>query len=74
MKRVKQLTRAFGRVEGSRLIDFPAKFSTVQVARVVFGNARGCSVCFPHGPETDNATRASPQQSWKRHRRAQWKV
>ncbi|MET4108127.1 hypothetical protein [Hymenobacter sp. UYP22] len=73
MKRVKQLRKAFGRTEQYALVDFPAKTSNVMVSRVIFGNLRGCSYCFPHGPETSNATVLSRQRSWKRFRRTQWK-
>ncbi|MBX0290341.1 hypothetical protein K3G63_07820 [Hymenobacter sp. HSC-4F20] len=73
MKRVKQLQKAFGMVEEGCFVDFPAKFSNVQVSRVVFGNARGCAYCFPHGPETSNATLAKRERSWKQFRRTQWK-
>ncbi|TGE29231.1 phosphate ABC transporter substrate-binding protein [Hymenobacter metallicola] len=73
MKRVKQLQQAFGTVEEGSFVAFPAKFSNVQVSRVIFGNARGCAVCFPHGPETDNATLHKRERSWKRFRRTQWK-
>ncbi|TGE25037.1 phosphate ABC transporter substrate-binding protein [Hymenobacter aquaticus] len=73
MKRVKKLRQAFGTVDEGPFVAFPAKFSNVQVSRVVFGEARGCAVCFPHGPETNNATLAKQQRTWKQFRRNQWK-
>lgn len=73
MKRAKQLRKAFGLVDEGAFAAFPAKFSNVQVARVVFGNARGCSYCFPHGFETDNATILKRRYSWKYYRRTQWR-
>ena len=36
-------------------------------------NARGCSYCFPHGRETDNATMRKNTRSWKRNRRTRHK-
>ncbi|MBO3273021.1 hypothetical protein [Hymenobacter defluvii] len=73
MKRVKKLQQAFGTVDEGAFVSFPAKLSNVQVSRVIFGNARGCAYCFPHGPEVDNATLATLQRTWKRFRRTQWK-
>ncbi|MBO0356370.1 hypothetical protein J0X19_00295 [Hymenobacter sp. BT186] len=73
MKRVKKLKQAFGTVEEGHFAAFPVKFSNVQVSRVIFGNTRGCAYCFPHGPETSNATLAKQQRSWKHYRRTQWK-
>ncbi|MET4108122.1 hypothetical protein [Hymenobacter sp. UYP22] len=72
MKRVKKLQQAFGTVEEGRFVAYPAKFSNVQVSRVVFGTARGCAFCFPHGPETSNSTLNKQQRTWKKFRRTQW--
>lgn len=52
MKRQKQMQKAFG-INEFGLVDFPVKISNVQVSRIVYGNERGCSWCFPHGWETD---------------------
>ena len=72
MKTQKQLRKAFG-INEFGLVDFPTKASNVQIARVAYGNQRGCSWCFPHGWETTNSTVANRQRSWKRFRRRRWK-
>lgn len=73
MKRQKQMQKAFG-INEFGLIDFPIKISNVQVSRIVYGNERGCSRCFPHGWETNNSTLlTNRQRNWKRFRKTRWK-
>lgn len=73
MKRKKQMQKAFG-INEFGLIDCPVKISNVQISRIVYGNARGCSWCFPHGWETNNSTLfVNNQRSWKRFRKTRWK-
>ena len=71
-KSKKPLTKAFG-VNEFKLIEYPVQISNVKIARLQFGDARGCSYCFPHGWETDNSTHANRQRNWKKHRKTQWK-
>src|SRR5687768_13851441 len=72
MKRQKQMQKAFG-INEFGLIDSPGKISNVQFSRIVYGNERGCSRCFPHGRETDNSTVVKRQRTWKRFRKTRWK-
>lgn len=72
-KSKKRLKKVFGTNELG-MIDYPPKFSNVRIARINFGNIRGCSWCFPHGWETDNATADSYQRNWKKYRKTQWKA
>jgi hypothetical protein len=73
MKRQKQMRKAFG-INEFGLIDFPVKISNVQISRIVYGNERGCSRCFPHGWETSNSTMfVNRQRNWKRFRKTRWK-
>jgi hypothetical protein len=73
MKRQKQMQKAFG-INELGLVDFPVKISNIQVSRIVYGNDRGCSWCFPHGFETNNSTISNRQRSWKCFRRTRWKA
>jgi hypothetical protein len=73
MKRQKQMQKAFG-INEFGLVDFPVEISNVQVSRIVYGNERGCSWCFPHGWETDNSTVSNRQRNWKRFRKKRWKA
>lgn len=66
------MQKAFG-INEFGLVDFPVKISNVQVSRIVYGNERGCSRCFPHGWETDNSTFANRQRNWKSFRKTRWK-
>lgn len=50
------------------LPDTPRKMSGVFLSRLVNGELRGCSRCFPHGRETDNSTAGKNRRSWKNHR------
>lgn len=72
MKKGKTIKRMFGTDEyGFEMI--PAKISNIRVARIQFGDERGCSYCFPHGWETSNSTRfTNAQRSWKKYRKAQF--
>jgi len=73
MKRQKQMQKAFGTNEFG-LIDFPAKVSNVQLSRIVYCK-KECSICFPHGWETNNSTRiTNRQRNWKRFRKARWNL
>ena len=73
MKRQKQMQKAFG-TDAFGLVDFPVKMSNVQVSRIVYGNEKGCSWCFPHGWETGNSTMfTNRQRNWKRFRKTRWK-
>lgn len=68
----KKLERAFGKNEFGE-IEVPKRFSNVQAARILYGEQRGCSRCFPHGWETDNSTINNRQRNWKRFRKYQCK-
>ena len=55
------------------LPDIPQKISNVKLARIVHGEERGCSRCFPHGVETDNSTVRKHRRSWKHHRQTKYR-
>ena len=69
----KALHVAFGVAPGG-LADLPMKVGSVCIARLVCGRARGCSHCFPHGPDTTNSRIGKKQRSWKRARRSQYRA
>jgi len=62
--------RGFGTTEEG-FVDLPSKFSNVKICRVENGVVAGCAVCFPHGPETVNASVKKNRRSWKSNRNAQ---
>ena len=52
----------------------PAHLSSRSAARILHVRERGgCSFCFPHGPETTNATEKKRTRSWKSKRKTQYK-
>jgi hypothetical protein len=53
--------------------DTPRKMSNVRLSRIVHGEERGCSRCFPHGTETDNCTARKNRRSWKYHRKTRYR-
>jgi hypothetical protein len=55
------------------LPDTPVKISNVTIARIVHGDARGCSHCFPHGCETTNSKFNKNRRSWKHHRKTKYR-
>jgi len=55
------------------LPDTPQKMSNVKLSRIVHGEERGCSRCFPHGIETDNSTVNKNRRSWKNHRKTKYR-
>lgn len=72
LARSKILGRRFGYDEDG-VVDLPAHYSNVKIARF-FAEAHGeCGYCFPHGPETRNATWKKNARSWKHHRRTQYR-
>lgn len=68
------IPRAFGTDE----FGFPAtppKIGNVKIARIEHAKERGgCTICFPHGPETDNATGKKNTRSWKTRRKTKYKT
>ena len=66
---------AVKKVLGTRagFADIPKKFSNVRLSRIVHGEMRGCSRCFPHGSETDNSTARKNRRSWKNRRKIQYR-
>jgi hypothetical protein len=56
------------------LPDTPKKMSNVKLSRLVHGDDRGCSGCFPHGPETSNSTRNQNRRSWKYNRKTKYRL
>lgn len=72
MKNFKKLKKALGKDEMGN-IAFPIKMSNVQLSRIINGDKRGCSWCFPHGWETSNSTQNNNQRNWKKFRKTQWK-
>jgi len=71
MKRQKQVRKAFGMNEFG-FIAIPARFSNVQVARMIHCK-KECSFDFPHGFDTIKSTIANRQKNWKRFRKTRWK-
>lgn len=72
MKKVRRFYKALGTNEIGG-INFPPKMSNIQISRILYGDARGCSRCFPHGWETSNSTQSNRQRNWKKFRKTQWK-
>jgi hypothetical protein len=72
MKKEWLYKRVFG-VNEWKMADYPVKISGIQLSRLLYGNAMGCSRCFPHGYETINSTIVNRQRSWKKFRKTQWK-
>lgn len=70
MNELKGLKKAFG-VNELGFVDIPKKISNIKIARILFGDERGCSHCFPHGYETTNATVSKNRRSWKNNRKFQ---
>lgn len=66
------LIEVFGKTDGN-LPDLPEKVGNVKVARVLHGDAMGCSWCFPHGFESGNATWNKNRRSWKHYRKHQYR-
>ncbi len=74
VNRNKKLKKAFGKGKISMAAMPLAKFSNVKIAGVFHIKERGgCSICFPHGPETTNATIKKNKRSWKKRRKKQFK-
>ena len=68
------LRRVFTRDEYGQL-EVPPRFSNVKLARIEHAVDRGgCTRCFPHGPETSNATNRKNTHSWKNHRKTRYRV
>lgn len=60
--------------EGDVLSGGPSHLSSRSAARILHVRERGgCSHCFPHGPETTNATAGKRTRSWKSKRTTQYK-
>jgi hypothetical protein len=55
------------------LPDTPKKMSNIKLSRLVHGDERGCSRCFPHGSETTNSTQAKNRRSWKNNRKTKYR-
>lgn len=48
----------------------PSKMGSTAAARIDHVHDRGgCSHCFPHGPDTTNATTSKNERTWKRSRK-----
>jgi hypothetical protein len=67
-----KLKKALGKTVAG-LPDIPRKMSNVKLSRIVHGEERGCSHCFPHGTETNNCTACKNWRSWKNHRKTQYR-
>lgn len=67
------MRRGFGRDEHGQPL-LPAKFGNVKLSNIEHRRERGgCSLCYPHGPETTNATSRKNTRSWKQHRPTRFK-
>jgi len=68
-----KLQRAFGK-DKIGFAALPEKVSNVKISRILHAEERGgCTRCFPHGPETTNASKKKNRRSWKNQRNKQWK-
>lgn len=69
-----QVKLLFGKdEEGLPLI--PQKIGSRRLARIEHAIERGgCTICFPHGPETTNATWKKSKKSWKVRRKTRYKA
>ena len=72
MRKECRFIKAYGKNEYG-LADMPTKVSGVFISRIKIGEEMGCSICFPHGPDTNNRFYFKWQRSWKKHRKHQWK-
>ena len=68
-----RVKRMFGKTSDG-LTDTPRKMSNIRLSRIMHGDERGCSRCFPHGSETNNATASKNRRSWKHHRKTKYRV
>lgn len=74
MKTEKAMQRAFGTDEYG-FANIRGKVGNVKVSRFHNAQARGgCTICFPHGCDTNNSHDKNSQKNWKKHRANQWKV
>lgn len=71
-KQLKKLVKAYGKNEFD-IVDIPTKVESSKYQRIIFGNIMGCSYCFPHGPETFNATAIKNKRNWKYYRNNQYR-
>lgn len=51
---------------------WPVRFSNVRLARLDWGDERGCSYCFPHRMEVENNKWMKDLRCWKRYRSHQY--
>ncbi|HVT89149.1 MAG TPA: hypothetical protein VHD56_09885 [Tepidisphaeraceae bacterium] len=69
----KRVTKMIG-ATAEGLPDTPRKMGNVRLSRIVHGQERGCSYCFPHGIETNNGTARKNRRSWKNHRKTKYRL
>lgn len=70
--RSRRVKKAFG-ADKNGLSILPRKVSNVKLSRIRNAEDRGdCTRCFPHGPETTNASVKKKKRSWKSQRKTQW--
>ncbi len=53
-------------------IDLPAKISGTMIARYTI--YPDCTICFPHGRHTPNATMNKNRKNWKNSRKTKWRA
>jgi len=53
--------------------DLPVYFSNTRLSRIENAEERGCSRCFPHGYETNNASWQKNKRNWKNERKTQYR-
>ena len=67
----KKVADSFGKGEDGA-VDMPVKASGTKISRML-KSKKACPFCFPHGPETPNATAKKNKKSWKNRRKEQYK-
>jgi hypothetical protein len=69
----KRLKRSFG-WDDLGVVALPPKISNVKLSRIEHAKDRGgCTICYPHGVETTNATAKKNKRTWKLYRHTQYR-
>jgi len=70
----RKLQQAFGTGE-HRMLALPKKIGNIRLSLIDHVKERGgCSICYPHGPETNNATQKKNTRSWKKQRKTKYRM
>ena len=68
-----RLRRSFG-LDDMDAVALPPKISNIKLSRIEHAQDRGgCTICYPHGLETTNATAKKNKKTWKHYRNTQYR-